>query len=287
MQQIETTMIYPTPLVTTVWLEEHLEDLNVRIIDIRGTVLPASDPPPHYRSHREAYLEAHLPGALFIDWIRDITIDGPAQMQVAPPEKIAALMGKLGIGPKTYVVAYDNAQSMFAARLWWVLNYYGHSQVAVLDGGWDKWIAEDRVISAEIPYVRATTFTPKPNPALRWTAEEVQLKTDTTLIDVRTTGEYQGLASRAKRSGHIPGAINLPRSALVTQDGLMPPSEVLHDIFESVGADGERPVVTYCNSGISASYALLALRIAGMQHGAIYDGSWKDWGNDDSRPIET
>ncbi|MCU0498577.1 MAG: sulfurtransferase [Anaerolineae bacterium] len=265
-------MVYPTPLVTTIWLEAHLQDPNVRIIDIRGRVLPPSDPLPHYYSHREAYQEAHLPGAVFVDWIRDITVNGPTQMQVAPPERIAALMGKLGIGPKTFVVVYDDAQSMFAARLWWVLNYYGHSQVAVLDGGWDKWIAEDRAITSEIPYMRAATFTPKITPSLRWTADDVQLKTDTTLIDVRTTGEYQGLVSRAKRSGHIPGAIHLPRSTLVTQDGLMPPSEVLQDIFEAAGADGQQPTVL--------------LRIAGISDGAIYDGSWKDWGNDDSRPIE-
>jgi thiosulfate/3-mercaptopyruvate sulfurtransferase len=281
-------MVNPTPLVTTVWLDQHLDDPNVRVVDIRGHVAPATDPLPHYFSHRADYDESHIPGAVFIDWVRDITVDGPHHMQIAPPEKFAALMSKIGVGAKTFVVAYDDAGGMFAARLWWALNYYGHPQVAVLDGGWQKWIAEDRPVTTDSPRIPVAQFEPKINPDLRRTAGDVQaaLHSDTKLIDVRTEDEFRGRASRAKRSGHIPGAINLPRSQLVSPDGAMPPSGVLADMLDALEIKPSDDIILYCNGGVSASYGLLALRMAGY-NGAVYDGSWKDWGNDDSKPIET
>jgi thiosulfate/3-mercaptopyruvate sulfurtransferase len=288
-----TSPLYPQPIVSTLWLEKHLQDTHLRIIDIRGRVAPASDPGQHYFSHHDAYTQSHIPGAVFVDWITDITIDGPATMQIASPEKFAALMGKLGINERTFVIAYDDASGMFAARLWWALQYYGHDQVAVLDGGWQKWLAENRPTTSESPRIPVTTFTPNINASLRRTADDVQqaLGTDTRLVDVRTASEFTGESSRAKRSGHIPGAINLPRSELVSADGALKPTGVLQDVFaahEITSGDGgsETPVVLYCNGGVSASYGLLALRQAGFEGGAVYDGSWKDWGNDDSRPIE-
>ncbi|GAB4516658.1 MAG: sulfurtransferase [Anaerolineae bacterium] len=275
------------PLVTTEWLQDHLTE--VRLVDIRGHVLPASDPPPHYFAHHNAYLESHIPGAVFVDWVHDITDPAsPNAAQIAQPEAYAALMGQLGIGDDTFVVAYDDASGMFAARLWWSLNYYGHPQVAVLDGGWGKWLAEGRPITSELPHITPATFTPRPVPALRRTVDEVQaaLNTDTVLLDVRTPGEFSGEASRAKRAGHIPGAVNLSRGALVHPDGTLLGVEALREKFGLVGITDESPeVVVYCNGGVSASYGLLALQVAGITHAAVYDGSWKEWGNDETRPI--
>lgn len=281
-------MIGTYPLVTTTWLDQNIGKNKLRIIDIRGRVLPATDPHPHYISHRDAYLQSHLPGALFVDWITDITVDGPQNTQIAPPEKFAALMGKLGINNQTEVVVYDDADGMFAARLWWALNYYGHTQVAVLEGGWQKWVAENRATTDAIPFVTPTEFTPNPDDRIRRTADQVQgmLNTSTHLIDVRTPGEYDGKASRAKRFGHIPGAINLPRSALLAADGTPLPSGVLQDKLADMGISPDEEVVMYCNGGVSASFGLLALKMAGFNNAAVYDGSWKDWGNDDARPIE-
>ncbi|MBC8100735.1 MAG: sulfurtransferase, partial [Armatimonadetes bacterium] len=115
--------IAPNTLVTTLWLHEQLnakpEASQLRIVDIRGKVLPPTDPQPQYHSHRAAYEESHIPGAVFVDWITDITQAGPDHMQIAPPDKFAALMGNLGIGAQTFVVAYDDAGGMLAARLWW------------------------------------------------------------------------------------------------------------------------------------------------------------------------
>jgi thiosulfate/3-mercaptopyruvate sulfurtransferase len=177
---------------------------------------------------------------------------------------------------------------MFAARLWWSLNYYGHTKVAVLDGGWNKWIAENRPTTAEIPTIPPTTFTPKSNPAIFRSGTQVQAHIEDAqkLIDVRSPEEFAGKASRAKRAGHIPGAVNLPRPLLVAPDGTMLNTDALRRRFATAGIDEHSSdVVFYCNGGVSASFGLLALRAAGIEGGSVYDGSWKDWGNDDTKPI--
>jgi thiosulfate/3-mercaptopyruvate sulfurtransferase len=278
-------------LVSTEWLEEHLHDRNLRIVDIRGHVISASEPPPHYFNHYDDYVKSHIPGAMFVDWVHEITDpDDPRHAQIARPERYAAVMRRIGVGPDTQVLAYDDHGSIFAARLWWTLNYYGHPHVAVLDGGWNKWLAEGRPVTAEIPQIEPGDFVPRPNPAWRRTSDDVLgcLGSNKQLVDVRTPEEFAGKSSRAKRKGHIPGAINQPRNSLMAPDGTMLPPEQLRQMFTRLGIDQTTPeVITYCNAGVSASYGLLALRVAGFWNSAVYDGSWKDWGNDDSKPIET
>lgn len=278
-------------LVSTDWLEAHLHDPNMRIVDIRGHVRPASDPLPHYFNHYDDYLKSHIPGAVFVDWVQEITDPGdPRHAQIAKPERYAAVMSRIGVDADTLVVAYDDAAGMFAARLWWSLNYYGHTRVVVLDGGWNKWITEGRSTTAKIPIVTPTTFIPRPNPAVYRSADDVlaALNTSTKLLDVRTPAEFAGQASRAKRAGHIPGAINQSRNTLVAEDGTMLPPEQLRARFASIGIDANTPeVIVYCNGGVSASYGLLALKQAGIETGAVYDGSWKDWGNNEDLPIES
>jgi thiosulfate/3-mercaptopyruvate sulfurtransferase len=278
-------------LVSTEWLGVHLNDPSLRVVDIRGHVLPATEPLPHYFNHHHDYVKAHVPGAVFIDWVKEITDpNDPRHAKIALPERFAAVMGRIGVDDSTFVVAYDDADGMFGARLWWSLNYYGHPQVAVLDGGWKKWIAEGHPTVAEVPTIQPTEFIPRPNPNLFRSGDEVlaHLNTGQQLIDVRTTMEFDGKASRAKRAGHIPTARNLPRTALVSPDGTMPSAATLRQTFAKVGVTSESPdVVFYCNGGVSASYGLLALRAAGFKDGSVYDGSWKDWGNDDSKPIES
>ncbi|MEQ8673703.1 MAG: sulfurtransferase [Aggregatilineales bacterium] len=276
--------------VSTAWLAEHLDDPNVRIVDIRGHVISASQPHPHYFAHHDEYLQSHIPGAVFVDWVRDITDpDSPNASQIAPPDAYAELMSRLGISDDTLVIAYDDADSMFAARLWWTLRVYGHENVRVLDGGWKAWLDEGRPVTADIPDVPAGSFTVRPNPSIRRSADEVAgaLHSDTILLDVRSVGEFAGEASRAKRGGHIPGAVNVPRGTVVNTDGTLPDADMLKTKFASAGLDNpDAEVVVYCNGGVSASYGMMALINAGFTDVAVYDGSWKEWGNDDSRPIE-
>lgn len=278
-------------LVTTDWLAARLGDPDVRIIDIRGHVLPASQPMPHYFNHRADYEISHIPGALFVDWVHEITDPAdPRHAKIAPPERYAAVMSRLGITEQTLVVAYDDAASMFAARLWWSLNYYGHHKVAVMDGGWKKWTAEGRPTTVEVPKIAPTVFVPRPNPSLVRSGDQVfaALNSQTRLLDVRTPQEFAGEYARAPRKGHIPGAVNVQRTDLVAADGTMPAPEDIRRKLDGVGINIQSPeVIVYCNGGVSASYGLLAMRVAGLNNGAVYDGSWKDWGNDESKPIET
>lgn len=274
-----------TPLVSTAWLAEHLYDDDLRIVDIRGHVLPASQPPPHYFSHRDEYDETHIPNAVFIDWTTDIVEPQSPTYDVASPQRYADLMASLGIGDTHRVVAYDDANGMFAARLWWTMTYYGHDQVAVLDGGWQKWVAEGHPTTCDVPQHPSAVFTARPQAQHRATAATI-LDTSPPLLDVRSSAEFAGEASRATRKGHIPQAINVPRKQLLTADGTLKPADDLRRLFTDAGLALDNPAtVVYCNSGVSASYGLLALRVAGLDGGRVYDGSWKDWGNDDSKPI--
>ena len=276
-------------LVTTAWLAEHLDDKNLRIVDIRGHVIPATEPPPHYFNHEDEYKKEHIPGAVFVDWVKEITDpNDPRHAQIAKPERYAAVMSRLGIDENTVVVAYDDAQGMFGARLWWSLNYYGHDKVAVLDGGWDKWVAEGRPTSAEILDVEPTEFVPKVKEGIYRSGDAVlgMLGSEGQLMDVRSPLEFEGKAARAKRMGHIPGALNVPRRTLLNEDGTMMSGEALRELFVEAGLDIDAPeIVVYCNGGVSASYGLMALKRAGFQNGAMYDGSWKEWGNDEDKPI--
>jgi thiosulfate/3-mercaptopyruvate sulfurtransferase len=277
-------------LVSTEWLADHLNDSNLRVVDIRGHVLPASQPLPHYFNHQADYAKSHIPGAVFVDWVNEITDPAdPRHAQIAPPERFAAVMERIGVSDDTLVVAYDDAAGMFAARLWWALTYYGHTSVVVLDGGWNKWIAEGRPTTAELPQLAPAAFTPRPTPDIFRSGDQVLRHIDGAqqLIDVRTPEEFAGKASRAKRGGHIPGAVNLPRTLLLHADGTLLSPEALRRRFASAGiSENSSDVVFYCNGGVSASYGLLAYRAAGLPGGSVYDGSWKDWGNDESKPIE-
>ncbi len=280
-----------SPLVTSDWLESHLHDKDIRIIDMRGAVLPPSEPPPHYLTDRAGYDEAHIPSAAFVDWQVDIVEPGSASNDVALAGRFAALMGGLGIDEDKRVVIYDNAASMFACRLRWALRYYGHEDVAILDGGWQKWRAERRPVSAELPQFARTVFVPRVNAELKATSEDIMTGLDLgacQLIDVRSPAEYAGETSRARHGGHIPSAINLPRGALVAEDMTLKPAAELRQILteRGVALDADDSVL-YCNSGVSATYGMLAMEMAGARNLRIYDGSWKEWGNDAASPKAT
>lgn len=274
-------------LVTTAWLAEHLTDDNLRIVDIRGRVIPASEPAPHYFSHHEEYQKSHIPGAVFMDWTSDIVEPGSSTYDVVNPERYAELMSQSGINDNTMVIAYDDANGMFASRLWWTLLYYGHSQVAVLDGEWQKWIAEGHPTNNELPEITTGTFTPKLDSTILAKRLDIE-NSNPQLLDVRSPAEFAGTSSRAQRMGHIPGAVNTPRKTLLSADGTLKSREELRKMFAELDITENSPdVVVYCNSGVSASYGLLALRAAGINSGRVYDSSWKEWGNEPDTPVET
>lgn len=279
-------------LVETDWLDANLNRPDLRIVDIRGETLPPVElGKPIYLPKPDAYAESHLPGAVFVDWTRDITDpNDPIPAQIAPPARFKAAMEAVGIGAGTFVVVYDDHNNIMAGRLWWALRYYGFDQVAVLNGGWPKWIAEKRTVTQAAPIISPAVFTPSIRPELRKVADQIlpEAEAGAFLLDNRLATDYTGETQRALRAGHIPGAVSLPTGGLLDASGAVMSPEALKAKFAAVGLENpDQPVIAYCNGGVNASLVALALDEAGFRHVSVYDGSWNEWGNDFSRPLET
>jgi thiosulfate/3-mercaptopyruvate sulfurtransferase len=281
------------PLVTTDWLAAHLDDPNLRVVDIRGSVTTRAVAPgvevATYRGAPEEYLAGHIPGAVFVDWTRDIVDpDDPVPAQIAPPERFAAAMAERGIGDATRVVAVDHAGGQFATRLWWALTYYGHDAVSVLDGGWNRWIAEGRAIAQGAVAVAPAVFHPRPRPALRATAAEVLARLglpDLQLLDARDPAQYSGARRRGPRGGHIPGALNVPRELFFADGGGFLPSDEIRRRLDARGVRPDRPTIAYCNGGVAATVVLFNLFRLGFPDLTNYDGSWNEWGSRPELPV--
>jgi thiosulfate/3-mercaptopyruvate sulfurtransferase len=283
-------------LVETAWLAEHLNDPHLRVVDMRGyvrTVERDGVQDAEYVGAREEYERGHIPGALYIDWSGDIIDpDDEVEAQIAPAERFAEVLGQLGIGDQHLVVAYDaHPASQFATRLWWALNYYGHDQVVILNGGFPKWQREQRPVEIRIPVYAAATFTPRVQPQLRATAQDVLAllgKEGVNLIDARDTGQYSGKVVRgAGRRGHIPGALNIPREELIDPStGTFRSNDELARVFSQAGVAPEQHVVAYCNGGVAATSVLFSLAMLGYPNLTNYDGSWNEWGKRADLPTE-
>ncbi len=232
---------HPELLVETDWLAAHLNDPELRIVDC--------DP-------LDAYRRAHIQNAIGIrvhHYIKhpDYPKDPKQHPLVAPPETMKALMESMGIGDDNLVIAYDSNGSLWATRLWWVLNYYGHDRVKVLNGGWKKWFDEGRPLSIDRPTLQPATFTPRPRPDLVCTLDYGVAHVgdpNVVFLDVRSDGEWEGTNDRGnKRVGRIPGAVHLEWLNLITPDRhqTFKPADELRALLESVGATLDKEVITY------------------------------------------
>jgi thiosulfate/3-mercaptopyruvate sulfurtransferase len=287
-------------LVSTDWLDAHFADPALVLVDMRWR---------EDGSGRSTYERGHVPGAAFLDWAVDIVDpEAPHAFMLAPPVAFATAMERVGIGDGSHVVAYADRLGSGPYRLWWACRVYGHANVSVLDGGFDKWMAEGRPVSNEEPAPTAVvTWTPGPfDPSLLADADAVARAEDrgVAVLDSRPPAQFRGEAvwfetgpvpagsdgvARTPRgdlrAGRVPWASNVPAASLYGPGLTMKPPDELRELFAGAGATPGRPAITYCGVAISAAALLFALRRAGVEDVRLYDGSWEEWGRDMSRPV--
>jgi thiosulfate/3-mercaptopyruvate sulfurtransferase len=277
-----------TWLTETADLERELDAPDLVIIDASWHM------PSDGRDAHKEYIEEHIPGALFfdIDEIADTKSSLPHMLP--PPEKFSSRMRSMGVGDGSRIVVYDSKGLFSAARVWWTFRVMGVNDVSVLNGGLPKWKREGRPLESGAPRSRtARHFTSRRNADLvRDLADMKALVKDKSaeIVDARAPDRFAGRVAEPRpglRSGHIPGAYNVPYGQLVNKDGTLRSAAELEKLFDGAHVDLSKPVVTSCGSGITASVLALALSVIGHRRTSVYDGSWAEWGADKTLPIET
>ena len=276
-----------TTLITTGELAEHA-GRDWAIVDCRYDLYNPS-------WGREQYLAGHIPGAVYASLSQDLSAPKTGSNGRHPlgcPEDLEFTFSRLGIAPGMQVVAYEQNTGMSASRLWWMLRYMGHDQVAVLDGGWAKWTREGRPTRAGEELATPTRFVGKRRKEMRVLTEHVAAglgDPSVLLVDGRAPERFEGKVEPLDRApGHIPGAVNRCYETNLTEDGVLLPAEQLRERFDAlIGGRAPSQVVMYCGSGVSACQNLLAMEVAGLPGAALYVGSWSEWSSDPNRPVET
>ncbi|MBF9035201.1 3-mercaptopyruvate sulfurtransferase [Rhodobacterales bacterium HKCCE2091] len=277
----------PKTLVSTAWLEAHLSDPDLRILDASWYL------PDMGRDAKAEYEAAHIPGARFFD-IEEISDQRSSLPHMAPPaEKFMSRMRAMGVGDGHQVVVYDGAGLFSAARVWWLFRLMGKPDVAVLDGGFPKWQAEGREVEDMAPITRDRHITVSRQNNLVKDVTQVAAASklgDWQIVDARSPARFRGEEPEARpglRSGRIPGSKNVHYATLLNPDGTMKDGADLEAAFEMAGVDLDRRIITTCGSGITAAILMLGLERLGRKDVALYDGSWAEWGQFEQLKVET
>jgi thiosulfate/3-mercaptopyruvate sulfurtransferase len=269
-------------LVSTEWLAQHLVEPDLVPVDCTW-FMPSFNRDPHAE-----YLQAHIPGARFldIDAVADRSTSLPHMLPSA--EEFGRAMESLGIGNENRIVVYDNSPHRTAARGWFTFRHFGAEKAAVLDGGFGKWLAEGRPIESGEPEPRQAEFhaTEAPNVVSK---TQILAGLDLPLLDARGRARFEGSEPDPRSGvgvGHIPGSRNLPSAELYNADGTLKSPEELRRLFSEAGIDPEQPFAATCGSGVTASSLVFAAHLLGNDRNRLYDGSWSEWGADPATPKE-
>ncbi|HSM70749.1 MAG TPA: sulfurtransferase [Anaerolineales bacterium] len=278
-------------LVETDWLEAHLDDPNIRILDCT-TFLRASEDGYYMESGLGLWKKAHIPGSVFADLSTDLSDqDNSIQFMIPPADKFAQAMSRLGIRDDTFVVLYDSFINIWAARVWWMLRSFGFEKAAILNGGWKKWKREKRPITTETADRPKGELVVHPNAGMIASKEDVLKAIDNPeiiLIDALTRQEYSGEMAVYGRPGHIPSSINIPAIELIdrrTRSYL--PVEKLEEILEPILKKEPSGIITYCGGGAAGSSVAFALKLLGVENVSVYDGALIEWASDPELPMVT
>jgi thiosulfate/3-mercaptopyruvate sulfurtransferase len=274
------------PLVSTGWLADQLRDPDLRILDATWYL-------PHLRRDAHAeFREAHIPGAVYfdIDAIADPRRGLPHMLP--DPGTFAEAVSALGVGDDDRVVVYAGKYLVASARVWWTFRVFGHTRVAVLDGGFPRWQEEGRPLETDEPRPVRRHFTARFQPDLVTDLDAVRRNLTTRraqVVDARSAGRFAGTEPEPReglRGGHIPGSLSLPFDRVFRQDGMLLGRDDLRRVFQAAHLDLQRPIVTTCGSGVTAAVLALGLDLVDRPDVAVYDGSWTEWGGRDDVPVE-
>jgi thiosulfate/3-mercaptopyruvate sulfurtransferase len=273
---------HPQALVSTAWVAEHVNDPNVRIVEVDVDTA--------------AYDEGHVPNAIGWNWHTQLC--DTVRRDILSQSQFEELMRRSGISPDTTVVLYGDNNNWFAAWAYWQMKMYGHKDVRLMNGGRKKWLSEGRELTTDVPQFAATTYRASaPDLSLRAFLPDVRAAVDAksaALVDVRSPQEFTGeilappgLPETCQRGGHIPGARSIPWGLACNEDGTFKSRDELKQLYGSQGIDGSQPIVAYCRIGERSSHTWFVLKeLLGYGRVTNYDGSWTEWGNLVGAPVE-
>ncbi len=286
------TGLNPDLLAETDWLADHLDDPDIRIFDVTTVLVP--DPELEYRveGDRDGWSRGHIPGACYINCQDDLSIT-PHEFRftLLPPDEFATRVGALGIGDDTRVVLYSRTQPFWATRAWWSLYAMGFDRAMVLNGGYNKWVAEGRAVSTDPCTVEAAAFTARPREDAIFDKDKVLAvldDPDVAVVNALSAEQFTGEGGMTfGRPGRIANSTNVPYAQVCDMEtGVFADADTLRGLFEGAGATPDRKVVNYCGGGISATLGFFAQKAMGYEDVALYDASMQEWGKDESLPMD-